>query len=269
MYHQTHTQYFFDVTASSVETIKLHDLLSNTSTYSISQLVFLESPSVVLVTTKFTDTYEELDKASNTWMVVNSTDVYVPMQQLFSLDVLVVARLQCVQPSTGDTFIFSNYDKGDTDYQVFWGLSIGSILGSAKVASTGHLLDACAYTDVGSNDARDWTYSSSNGSSLSVNDCCSSTCPYAGIAYGKGADFSLTYRWDCNLNVYNNPEDFRYECAKDSLNVDVHTISSSSYIQRYDIVEDANIQNDRYKKKNIDKQESYIICISEKVKSSC
>jgi hypothetical protein len=197
-------------------------------------------------------------------MVVNSTEVYVPMQQLFSLDVLVVARLQCMQPSTHDTFIFSNYDKSDTDHQVFWGLSIGSILNSAKVASTGHLLDQCAYTDVGSsNDARDWTYSSSNGSSLSVNDCCSSTCPYAGIAYGKGADFSLTYRWDCNLNVYSNPEDFRYECAKDTLNVDVHTISSSSYIQRYDIVEDANIQNDRYTRRRIltKTQKSYCIYV--------
>jgi hypothetical protein len=104
-------------------------------------------------------------------------------------------------------------------------------------------MDTCVSTE-STGSAQDWSYQTSSGVKH-VQDCCEDTCPFAGLAYGSGADFSLEYDWDCNLSEYNNPTDFRYQCAKDTLSFGVTTISSSSLITTTNIVEEARISNSR------------------------
>ena len=105
-------QYYFDVSAGSDSSVAnnfyLKDLQSDATLYSLTQLIIPEGPSVVLVTTKFVDSFEEWNENIKSWGVINMTTVFVPIDQLLDVDVKVVARLECSQPSTRRTFVFSN-----------------------------------------------------------------------------------------------------------------------------------------------------------------
>ena len=62
--------------------------------------------------------------------------------------------------------------------------------------------------------------------------CCSTSCPYIGYVHGIGMDIVLEYNWFCDLDVWTNPKDDKYRCAKDTLKYSSEVISTSSTIFR-------------------------------------
>lgn len=64
-------------------------------------------------------------------MVINQTNVVVPMESILAIELKVVARMQCTSPTTKDTYIFSNYRRDNADLQTHYNLRVGDILEQA------------------------------------------------------------------------------------------------------------------------------------------
>lgn len=175
--------------------------------FNYSELVTQDAEDWLFISTKLTYEIQQLIPSSVSlgyyeWETINTSTVYVPMENLTHLDINVIARIEC------NDIIFSNYDRNDLSTNKYHALNLGWVLSSAGVRTCGGI---------------------SNSSSQYL-DCCDTSCPYAGYAYNNGLDIAAVYAWYCDLTRYN--ENDRYLCAYDTLEVSSYKLSSTSIVER-------------------------------------
>lgn len=207
-----------------------------------------EGPNYVLVTTYFIDSFQSWDEEAKSWLVQNETTVYVPMNLLLPLKLNIVSRILCSSVNSGVSYIFSNFNSALASQQILAYLTIGDLLKETVDVPTKKAISKCgrtAPTDL----SYQYTFKNQFASSGEghVEDCCSTSCPYAGYAYGKGADISIQYNWTCSLDLFNDPDKDRYSCAaaQGGLVRRSDIISSTSAVTRTGVVETPVVKNNQ------------------------